>query len=42
VDALTRRDAPTAHAIVTAYNAHSIALIERLAADGRLNATDLP
>ncbi|MGP4048614.1 GntR family transcriptional regulator [Streptomyces sp. 2A115] len=31
VDALTRRDATTAHAIVTAYNAHSLALIERLA-----------
>ncbi|MFE9449015.1 GntR family transcriptional regulator [Streptomyces sp. NPDC006739] len=31
VDALTRRDAPAAHAVVAAYNAHSLALIERLA-----------
>ncbi|WP_405907417.1 MULTISPECIES: GntR family transcriptional regulator [unclassified Streptomyces] len=31
VDALARRDAVEAHAIVTAYNAHSLALIERLA-----------
>jgi DNA-binding GntR family transcriptional regulator len=32
VDALARRDAEAAHEIVTAYNAHSLALIERLAA----------
>ncbi|WAU86107.1 GntR family transcriptional regulator [Streptomyces sp. Qhu-G9] len=31
VDALTRRDVAAAHAIVTAYNVHSLALIERLA-----------
>lgn len=31
VDALARRDAVEAHAIVTAYNAHSLALIERTA-----------
>ncbi|MET9567409.1 GntR family transcriptional regulator [Streptomyces tauricus] len=31
VDALTRRDAPAAHEIVAAYNAHSLALIELLA-----------
>lgn len=30
VDALTRRDAPAAHEIVAAYNAHSLALIELL------------
>ncbi|MFE9765196.1 GntR family transcriptional regulator [Streptomyces sp. NPDC005808] len=33
VDALVRRDSAEAHAIVTAYNAHSLALIERLAAE---------
>jgi DNA-binding GntR family transcriptional regulator len=33
VDALARRDAVAAHAIVTAYNEHSLALIERLAAE---------
>ncbi|MHA5054201.1 GntR family transcriptional regulator [Streptomyces sp. SD15] len=32
VDALARRDPDAAHAIITEYNAHSIALIERLAA----------
>lgn len=32
VDALARRDADAAHEIVTAYNAHSLALIEQLAA----------
>jgi DNA-binding GntR family transcriptional regulator len=32
VDALARRDTPAARAIVTAYNTHSLALIERLAA----------
>ncbi|TLS39829.1 GntR family transcriptional regulator [Streptomyces montanus] len=32
VDALARRDADAAHAIVTAYNVHSLALIEGLAA----------
>jgi len=32
VDALARRDPAAAHAIVTEYNAHSVALIERLAA----------
>lgn len=32
VDALARRDPRAAHAMVTAYNAHSLALIERLAA----------
>ncbi|WP_369260870.1 GntR family transcriptional regulator [Streptomyces sp. R35] len=32
VDALARRDPAAAHAIVTEYNAHSLALIERLAA----------
>ncbi|MFE9607928.1 GntR family transcriptional regulator [Streptomyces sp. NPDC006012] len=32
VDALGRRDAAAARAVVTAYNAHSLALIERLAA----------
>ncbi|WP_328769937.1 GntR family transcriptional regulator [Streptomyces sp. NBC_00286] len=32
VDALARRDAEAAHEIVTAYNTHSLALIERLAA----------
>ncbi|WP_033322202.1 GntR family transcriptional regulator [Streptomyces yerevanensis] len=32
VDALVRRDAEAAHAIVTEYNAHSLALIERIAA----------
>ncbi|MFE0809973.1 GntR family transcriptional regulator [Streptomyces sp. NPDC058848] len=31
VDALARRDAPAARALVDAYNAHSLALIERLA-----------
>ncbi|MFF4347451.1 GntR family transcriptional regulator [Streptomyces sp. NPDC001530] len=31
VDALARRDPEAAHAIITAYNAHSLALIERLA-----------
>ncbi|WP_405830636.1 GntR family transcriptional regulator [Streptomyces sp. NBC_01176] len=33
VDALARRDPRAAHAIVTEYNAHSLALIERLAAE---------
>ncbi|MEU9284918.1 GntR family transcriptional regulator [Streptomyces sp. NPDC048275] len=33
VDALARRDPDAAHAIITEYNAHSIALIERLAAE---------
>ncbi|MEU1496923.1 GntR family transcriptional regulator [Streptomyces sp. NPDC005732] len=33
VDALARRDPETAHTIVTEYNAHSLALIERLAAE---------
>jgi DNA-binding GntR family transcriptional regulator len=33
VDALARRDAEAAHAIVTAYHAHALALIERLTAD---------
>ncbi|MEU1528325.1 GntR family transcriptional regulator [Streptomyces fagopyri] len=33
VDALARRDPRAAHAIVTEYNAHSVALIERLAAE---------
>ncbi|WP_329265532.1 GntR family transcriptional regulator [Streptomyces sp. NBC_01478] len=32
VDALARRDTPTARSIVLAYNKHSLALIERLAA----------
>ncbi|MFD4525163.1 GntR family transcriptional regulator [Streptomyces sp. NPDC058470] len=32
VDALARRDPAEAYSIVTAYNAHSLALIERLAA----------
>ncbi|WP_406475269.1 GntR family transcriptional regulator [Streptomyces sp. NBC_01615] len=32
VDALAQRDPAAAHAIVTEYNAHSLALIERLAA----------
>ncbi|MFJ2828961.1 GntR family transcriptional regulator [Streptomyces sp. NPDC087263] len=32
VDALARRDSAEAQAIVTSYNAHSLALIERLAA----------
>ncbi|WP_330306107.1 MULTISPECIES: GntR family transcriptional regulator [unclassified Streptomyces] len=32
VDALARRDPAAAHAIVTEYSAHSLALIERLAA----------
>ncbi|MET8570417.1 GntR family transcriptional regulator [Streptomyces sp. NPDC004783] len=31
VDALARRDAPAARALVDAYNAHSLALIDRLA-----------
>ncbi|MFD5446757.1 GntR family transcriptional regulator [Streptomyces sp. NPDC003470] len=30
VDALARRDAPAARAVVDAYNAHSLALIERI------------
>lgn len=30
VDALARRDAPAARALIDAYNAHSLALIERL------------
>ncbi|MCG8966065.1 MULTISPECIES: GntR family transcriptional regulator [Streptomyces] len=30
VDALARRDAPAARALVDAYNAHSLALVERL------------
>jgi DNA-binding GntR family transcriptional regulator len=30
VDALAHRDIPSAHTIVTAYNTHSLALIERL------------
>ncbi|MFD8420485.1 GntR family transcriptional regulator [Streptomyces sp. NPDC059466] len=33
VDALARRDPRAAHVIVTEYNAHSLALIERLAAE---------
>ncbi|MFF2997625.1 GntR family transcriptional regulator [Streptomyces sp. NPDC057950] len=33
VDALARRDPETAHTIVTEYNAHSLALIERLVAE---------
>ncbi|WP_393080188.1 GntR family transcriptional regulator [Streptomyces sp. LN704] len=33
VDALARRDPRAAHAIVTEYNAHSLALIERLVAE---------
>lgn len=32
VDALVKRDTSAAHAVVTAYNAHSLALAERLAA----------
>ncbi|MGW5659886.1 GntR family transcriptional regulator [Streptomyces sp. NPDC003758] len=32
VDALARRDPAAAHAVVAAYNAHSLALLERLAA----------
>ncbi|BAC72262.1 GntR family transcriptional regulator [Streptomyces avermitilis] len=32
VDALARRDPAGAHAVVTAYNAHSLDLVERLAA----------
>ncbi|MEU1042238.1 GntR family transcriptional regulator [Streptomyces sp. NPDC005907] len=32
VDALTRREPEQAHALVTAYNAHSLAVVERLAA----------
>ncbi|MFF3908407.1 GntR family transcriptional regulator [Streptomyces sp. NPDC001848] len=32
VDALARRDPVAAHAVVAAYNAHSLALLERLAA----------
>ncbi|POX53884.1 GntR family transcriptional regulator [Streptomyces sp. Ru72] len=32
VDALARRDPAAAHAVVTAYNAHSLALLERPAA----------
>ncbi|WP_030381956.1 MULTISPECIES: GntR family transcriptional regulator [unclassified Streptomyces] len=34
VDALARRDPAGAHAVVTAYDAHSLALLERLAAVG--------
>ncbi|MET8407920.1 GntR family transcriptional regulator [Streptomyces sp. NPDC005195] len=33
VDALARRDPRAAHALVTEYNAHSLALIERLVAE---------
>ncbi|MBC9729940.1 GntR family transcriptional regulator [Streptomyces sp. TRM68367] len=33
VDALVRRDSATAHAILDEYNAHSLALIERIAVD---------
>ncbi|MET9773451.1 GntR family transcriptional regulator [Streptomyces sp. NPDC006367] len=33
VDALARRDVPGARALVDAYNAHSLALVERLAED---------
>uniref|UniRef100_UPI00366AF60C FCD domain-containing protein n=2 Tax=Bacillati TaxID=1783272 RepID=UPI00366AF60C len=32
VDALSARDTDTARAIITGYNTHSLALIERLAA----------
>lgn len=34
VDALAHRDPAGAHAVVTAYDAHSLALLERLAAVG--------
>ncbi len=33
VDALADRDAAAAHAIVTAYNTHTLALIDRLAGE---------